>query len=131
MFERATASALILAALCSAVALAVFAGGFAVYAFAGAWLPPAGAAAVVTALAALLAAACAWAMKARADRQRLEALEEQARLMDALPNEAAGFLTDRPLVALAASLLGGVLAARSPNLVREVLAAFRVHNRRS
>ena len=127
MFERATFSLIAAAATCAAAAMAVFATGFALYALMLEWLTPAGAAAVVAVVAALIAAVGAWLAKERAERRRLEADAQRAHFAGALPGELSGFLADRPLATLAVSLVGGLLATRHPGLVRDVLAAFRIH----
>ncbi|MGE0827735.1 MAG: hypothetical protein AB7O04_00085 [Hyphomonadaceae bacterium] len=129
MFERATASLIAISATCAAAALAVFAAGFALYALALSWLPPAGAAAIVAAVAAGFAGATAWLMRERAERRRLQAEAEGARMLGALPAELAGFLADRPIATLAVSLVGGLVAARNPTLLRDLLAAFTVARR--
>ncbi|MGE0047096.1 MAG: hypothetical protein AB7J28_08230 [Hyphomonadaceae bacterium] len=130
MFERATASLIAMAAVCAASAMAIFATGFALYALLLQWLTPAGSAACVAVFAALIAVGAAWYAKDRAERKRLEAEAEQAHAMAAMPSELSGFLADRPIATLAVSLIGGILAARNPGLVRDVLNALRAYGGR-
>jgi hypothetical protein len=104
--------------------MAVFAAGFSLYALILPQLGAAGAAAVVALVAALGVSLFALAMALRARQREREAAIAQAELANALPNSfgLGEFARERPIVTLAVTALGGLLAARHPALARDLLA---------
>lgn len=122
MFDRAAAAMIAVVVACSAAALAVFAGGFALYALVEPTAGAAGAAGLVALAAALLVGGYAFIAAERAKSKAREAETAQAQLMDELPMGLGDFARDRPLAALAVTVLGGALAARHPRLTRDLLA---------
>lgn len=123
MLDRAMATVIATAAACAAAVMAVFALGFALYALIVPSLGAAGASAVVALVAALGVALFALIAVMRARARDREAAAVQAEVMDELPalSFAADFARERPLVTLAVSALGGILAARHPHLARDVI----------
>ena len=122
MFDRAMAAVVATAGAAAAVVMVVFALGFALYALIEPNIGPAAAAAIV-ALAAALAVAIFALVAALKKRQRdREAAVAQAQLMDDLPLGLGDIARDRPMVTLAVTALGGLLAARHPTLVRDMIA---------
>jgi hypothetical protein len=62
-------------------------------------------------------------MALRARQREREAEIAQAAVADALPQFGLGeFARDRPIVTLAVTALGGLLAARNPTLARDLLS---------
>lgn len=122
MFERATASLISTVVACASAALAVFASGFAIYALAAPSLGPAGAAAVVAGASALLVGAFALYAHVKAKEKARESAEAQSALLDSLPLGLGSLTRDHPLAALAATVIGGALAARHPRLARDLIA---------
>lgn len=125
MFDKALSSLLTAAILCASAALAIFAAGFALYALVLPQLGAAGAAALVAGAAAVLVGLVGlmqlWRTKAR-DRERAAA---QAEFSSAIPEPLRDFMRRHPLGAIAVTLVGGIVAARNPRVVRELVAAFR------
>jgi protein-S-isoprenylcysteine O-methyltransferase Ste14 len=121
MFDRAMASVIATAAACAAAVMAVFACGFALYALVEPQLGPAGAAAVVALVAALAVAVFALVAAQRARARERESQVAQAQLMEELPLGLGDIARDRPLVTLGVTALGGILAARHPTLVRDLI----------
>ena len=122
MFGSLSANLIATVTACAAAALAVFAAGFALYALVLPQLGPAGAAALVAGVAALLVAAIALVTHLRAKAKEREAEVVQAQLMDTLPHGIGDFAKDHPMIAVGVTLLGGALAARHPRLSRDLLA---------
>jgi hypothetical protein len=122
MFDRAKLAVAATAALAAAAMVSVFAAGFALYALIEPALGRAGAAVIVSMAAALAIALFALAAALRAQTQRREAEHLRAELMDELPANLGDLARDRPLLTVAAAAVVGVLAARHPTLVRDVLA---------
>lgn len=123
MFERATDDVIALATVAAAAVMAVFAAGFAIFAgFRDAGYGDAWAAAIVAALAALVVGIFATVAIVRKNARDKAKAEQQARLMEQMPNGLSELARDRPIVTLAVSLLGGALAARHPNLARDLIS---------
>ena len=124
MFDKALASLLTATLVCAALALAVFAAGFALYAVA---LPlgPAAAAAIVALTAAGVVGLIALLHSLRSRQDAQEAVIARAELAHALPGDVTELMRKHPLAAIAASLVGGVVAARNPRLIREVITILR------
>jgi hypothetical protein len=122
MFDRAAASLIATTTACAAAALAVFAAGFALYALVQPALGAAGAAAAVATASAALVGIYALIAHFRAKEKEREAELAQAQLLNSLPLGLGGVAREHPMVALAVTLLGGVVAARHPRLSRDLLA---------
>ena len=123
MFERATDDVIALATVAAAAVMAVFAAGFAIFAgFRDAGISDAWAAAIVAALATVIVGVFAAVAIIRKKAREKEKAEQQARLMESMPNGLSEMARDRPLVTLAVSLVGGALAARHPSLARDLLS---------
>lgn len=122
MFDRAMASVIATAAACAAAVMAVFATGFALYAVIEPNLGPAWAAAIVALVATLCVVVFALVAAYRSRRRAREAAIAQAELLDELPIGLGDIARDRPLVTLGVTALAGLLAARHPTLVRDLIA---------
>jgi len=103
------------AALAAAAAVAVVAAGFALYAWMCDYLRPAGAAAVVTGVVALIFLLIGLSMVAKVRFRKPE---------PTLAERAAEFARDRPIAALVAALGAGVVAVRNPKTVIAIVAAL-------
>ncbi len=123
MFERATDDVIALATVAAAAVMAVFAAGFAIFAaFRDIGLSNAWAATIVAALSALVVIIFATvAIMRKKERERADALARE-HMMSSLPFNLADVAKDRPIVTVAASLIGGVLAARHPKLARDLVS---------
>lgn len=121
MFDRAALALITTVVACAAAALGVFAGGFALYALTLPTAGQAGAAGIVALVAALLVGAYALIIVIRAREKAREVEVAQAELMDELPLGLGDVARERPLVTLAIALVGGMLAARNPQIVRELM----------
>jgi len=123
MLDRALTRIVAIAAASAAAVMAVFASGFALYALILPQLGSAGASAVVALAAALCVALFALAMAMRARQREREAEIAQAAVAEALPQFGLGdFARERPIVTLAVTALGGLLASRHPTLARDLLS---------
>lgn len=122
MFDRAMAVVIATAAACAAAVMAVFACGFAIYALVLPTAGPAGAAAIVALIATLAVAGFALVIVLRSRARERQAAVAQAELMDDLPMGLGDIARDRPLVTLGITALSGLLAARHPTLVRDVIS---------
>lgn len=133
MLDRALTRIVAIAAASAAAVMAVFASGFALYALILPQLGSAGAAAVVALAAALCVALFALAMALRARQREREAEIAQQAIAEALPQGfgLGDFARDRPLVSLAVTALGGIIAARHPALMRDVLSVAARFSRNS
>ncbi|MET0181325.1 MAG: hypothetical protein ABW199_00410 [Caulobacterales bacterium] len=125
MLEKALNSLVGLTIVCASAALAVFAGGFAVYAIVAPQLGPAGAAAVVAAVAASIVGITGVIRLVRAQQRERESVLARHELAAGLPEPLRGVMQDHPLAAIAVTVLGGVVAARNPRIIREVIRALR------
>ena len=121
MFDRAMSALVATSAACAAAVLAVFAAGFALYALIQPQLGAAGAAAIVALAASFLVALYALIATLRARQRERETALAQAELLDELPLGLGDIARERPLVTLAVTALGGLLAARHPTLVRDLI----------
>jgi hypothetical protein len=130
MFDRAMAAVVATAAACAAVVMIVFALGFALYALIEPAVGAAAAAAFVALAAALVVAIFALIAMLRARKRDREAAIAQAELMDELPLGLGDIARERPLITLAVTALGGILAARHPALVRDLIAIVARFGRR-
>jgi hypothetical protein len=122
MFNRAMAALIVTSAACAAASMAVFAAGFAIYTLVLPTAGPAGAAGIVALIAVLALALFAIAIMLRSRKHEREAAVAQAELLDELPMGLGDIARERPLVTLGLTALGGLLAARHPTLVRDVIA---------
>jgi len=122
MFDRAMASVIATAAACAAAVMAVFACGFALYALVEPQLGSAGAAAIVALVAALAVAVFALLAAQRARTRERASQVAQAQLMEELPLGLGDIARDRPLLTLGITALSGIVAARHPTLVRDLIA---------
>jgi hypothetical protein len=130
MFDRAMASVISTAAASAAAVMAVFSSGFAIYALILPTAGPAGAAAIVALIATLGVAAFALFVTLRNKRREREAVALQAEVMDELPLGLGDIARDRPIVTLAITAVGGILAARHPTLVRDLIGIIARFGRR-
>jgi hypothetical protein len=126
MFDRAMVALIITAGACAVAAMAVFAAGFALYFLILPSAGPAGAAGIVALIGALILslAVVAIMLRSRAkerERER-EAAIAQAQIVDQIPFGLGEFARDRPIVTLAVTALGGILASRHPKLARDLLS---------
>ena len=122
MFEHAFSRVVAVAAASAAAVMAVFAAGFALYALVVPMVGPAGAAAIVALIAALIVALFALLTALQARKREREHAAAQASMMGNLPAELGDLVKDRPMVSLAVTLVGGVLAARHPAMARDLLS---------
>jgi ABC-type nickel/cobalt efflux system permease component RcnA len=122
MLDRAAFALIMAAAACAVAVMAVFAGGFALFS----WLAPtagaAGAAGIVALVSALIIAGVGIFILVRAKQHKEEAEAAKAEVMDALPHNFTDLAADRPLMSLAASVIGGVLIARYPSIARDLMS---------
>ena len=110
-----------LGAIAAAACVCVVALSFAVYAVADIWLSPAGAAAVVAAIFALIAVVIAVVATGKAvPKAALAAKQSDASLLD----KVVGLARERPLVAVAAATVAGVVLFRNPAVVAAMVTAF-------
>jgi hypothetical protein len=131
MFDRAMAAIVATAAASAAVVMVVFALGFALYALIEPSVGPAAAAAFVALAAALAVALVALIAALRKRKREQEAAIAQAELLDELPMGLGDIARERPLVTLGVTALAGLLAARHPTLVRDLIAIVDRFGRRS
>jgi hypothetical protein len=125
MFDRAFGPLISITIVCAAAALAVFAGGFAVYAFALPYVGAAGAAAIVVGFASLAVAGVGIVRIVRRKAKEEEAKAAQAELSSVIPEPFRGLMKKHPAAAIAATIVGGVVAARNPRIIRELVMALR------
>lgn len=130
MFDKAMAAVIATAAACAAAVMAVFATGFAIYAVVEPSLGAAWAAAIVALLAALGVALFALFASLRARKRERETAVAQAELLDELPMGLGDIARERPLMTLGITALGGLLAARHPTLVRDLIGIVARFGRR-
>ncbi|MBL8531973.1 MAG: hypothetical protein JNK94_09585 [Hyphomonadaceae bacterium] len=122
MFDRAFSRIVAVAAASAAAVMAVFASGFSLYALILPVTGAAGAAAIVALAAALCVALFALFAAMRARQREREAAIAQAELAHSLPLGLGDIARDRPIMTLAISAVGGLLAARHPALTRDLIA---------
>ena len=110
-----------LGAIAAAACVCVVALSFALYAVADIWLSPAGAAAVVAAVFALIAVGvAAMATRKAAPKAAMKAKPSDESILD----KVMGLARERPLVAVAAATVAGVVLFRNPAVVAAVVTAF-------
>lgn len=134
MLDRAMVTLIATAIACAIATMAVFAAGFALYSLVLPTAGPAGAAGLVALVAALILALAIVGIMLRSrakerERER-EAAIAQAQIMDEMPFGLGDFARDRPMVTLAVTALGGILAARNPKLSRDLLSIVASFGRR-
>lgn len=122
MFENALSRVVAVAAASAAAVMAVFAAGFALYALLVPIVGPPGAAAIVALVAALAVALFALFAALRARKREREQAAAQEHMMSNLPAELGDIVRDRPMVSIAVTLIGGIVAARHPSLARDLIA---------
>lgn len=109
------------AAIAAAVSVCVVAAAFAVYALAESQIGPAGGAAVVVGVFALVAALVAW----RTLRKASPKLQSRLKTNDGGPiDRFVQLAKDRPLIALGAAAAVGVVLVRNPAVISAVVTAF-------
>jgi hypothetical protein len=79
---------------------------------------------------ALFALAVSMRARAREQEREREAQALQAEVLDELPLGLGDIARDRPIVTLAVTALGGILAARHPSLVRDLIGIVARFGRR-
>lgn len=121
MFDRAMSAVIATAAASAAAVMAVFALGFALYALIEPSVGAAGAAAFVALAAALAIAIFALVAALRARKREHETAVAQAELLDELPMGLGDIARDRPMLTLGITAVAGLLAARHPTLVRDLI----------
>lgn len=128
MMERAVSAVIVTAAAAAAAVLVVFAAGFALYALVEPELGAAGAAGVVALVAGLCLVIFALVVQHRARKEAEAAALLAAQQAEQLPFGLGELTRDRPIAALAITVVSGIVAARNPTLVRDLLqivARFR------
>ncbi|MBX9745933.1 MAG: hypothetical protein K2X34_03465 [Hyphomonadaceae bacterium] len=131
MFDRAMATVIATSAACAAAVMAVFSLGFALYALILPTVGPPGAAAIVALVATLGVALFALFAAYRRRQKEEEAAALQAQLLEQAPGLGLGDIArERPIVTLAITALGGLLAARHPALARDLLSLVARFGRR-
>lgn len=127
--DRAALALVLVTAACAIAALAVFAGGAALYLWLAPSAGPAGAAGIVALIALLIVLAMAVTALMRSKQREREAEEAQAEVLEALPQGFGNIASERPLLTLAASVIGGVLIARYPGIARDLMGVLARFNR--
>jgi hypothetical protein len=129
MFDRAFSRIVAVAAASAAAVMAVFASGFALYALIIPVVGAAGAAAIVALVAALAVALFALTATLRSRQREREAEFARQEVERAMPQGLGGFASEKPLLSLGLSAVAGLVAARYPTLVRDLMAILDRHNR--
>jgi hypothetical protein len=123
--RRVLGLAAAIAAVAAAAGVVVVAASYAVYAVARLWLIPAGAAAVVAGLFALLAVIVAWIIaRPVTPPPRQAAPAEEAGMVDRL----IGLARERPIIALGAAAAAAVVLLRNPAILTAVMTAVMAGN---
>ena len=122
MLDRATDDLIVIALACAATVLGVFAAGAAIYAALLQLVHPAWAAAIVAVIAFAVVGVIALMAQAKVNAKRRESEAAQTAWSTQLPVSIGGLAREHPIAALAASLIGGALAARHPRLARDLIA---------
>ncbi len=122
MMERTLMALAAAAAIAAAAAVGVVSAFFALYALVEPRLGAPGAAAVVSASAAILVAVAGFiaARKVDGDRRHAAAATPDATLVDTI----LSLVRERPLLASGAAVAAGIYALRNPQLIAAVLRAF-------
>ena len=120
-FSRILAFAVAIAAVAAATVVCIVAAAFAVYALAKIYLSPAGAAAVVVGVFALIAVVAAWAALRKASpKTRPGDKAEDGGLID----RAFGIARERPMMALGAAAVAVTVLLRNPAMISALVSAF-------
>ena len=122
MFEHAFSRVVAVAAAAAAAVMAVFAAGFALYALLDPIVGPPGAAAIVALVATLIVALFALFTAMQARKREREHAAAQANMLSNLPAELGDLVRDRPMLSMAVTLIGGIVAARHPAMARDLLS---------
>jgi len=125
MFDRALGAVIAATALCALAALAVVAAGYAIYAALAPAIGPAWAAAAVAAIAAAPLGVGALILQWRSQARAAETARARQELSNAMAEPLFGIVRAHPLASIAATLIGGFVAARDPRLMRDLLALLR------
>ncbi len=122
MMERTLMALAAAAAIAAAAAVGVFSAFFALFALVEPRLGAAGAAAVVSASAAVLVAVAGFiaARKVEGDKRTMATATPDAGLVDTILT----LVRERPLLASGAAVAAGIYALRNPQLIAAVLRAF-------
>lgn len=122
MMERTLMALAAAAAIAAAAAVGVFSAFFALFALVEPRLGAAGAAAVVSASAAVLVAVAGFvaARKVEGDKRTTATATPDAGLVDTILT----LVRERPLLASGAAVAAGIYALRNPQLIAAVLRAF-------
>jgi len=113
-----------IAAVAAAVAVCVVAAAYAVYALAALWLTPAGAAAVVAAVFALIAVGVALV----ATRKVVPKTSKGAPPPETPMERAISLAKERPILALGVGAVAAFVLARNPALVSAILSGVLAGN---
>ena len=119
--KRIMGLAAALAAVAAAAGVCVVALSFTVYALAEVHLGPAGGAAVVAAVFAVLALVVAWLATRKVVPKRVSGTKaSDLSLLD----RAIGLAKDKPLIALGAAAAAAMVLARNPAVIGAIVSAF-------
>ncbi|MBC7769132.1 MAG: hypothetical protein H7124_10130 [Phycisphaerales bacterium] len=130
MIDRAMTAVIATAAAAAAAVLVVFGAGFALYALLEPITGVAGAAALVALAAALALVIFALIVQQRARKREAEAALAAARLAEEHPLGLGDIARERPLVTLAITAVSGLIAARNPGLIRDLMQVVTRFGRR-
>jgi hypothetical protein len=117
-FDRILRFAAAIAAVAAAVVVCLVAAAFALYALAAHWLGAAGGAAVVAGLFALIAAITAAAALGKVRPSKAAPPEPSP------VDRIIGMAKERPILAVGAAVLAGVVLFRNPAVVTALISAF-------
>lgn len=109
------------AAIAAAAAVSVFSAAFALYALIMPWLGPAGAGAVVAAVAAVVVGGAGVLAKRKAQGRKMATGAPEAD--PSIVQKIIDIAKDRPMLAAGAAVAAGVYAIRHPALVAAVIGA--------
>ena len=119
--SRILTFAVAIAAVAAATVVCIVAAAFAAYALAKIYLGPAGAAAVVVGIFALVAVVAAWAALRKASpKTRPDGKAEDGGLID----RAFGIARERPMMALGAAAVAVTVLLRNPAMISALVSAF-------
>jgi hypothetical protein len=112
-----------IAALAAAVAVCVVAASYAVYALAAQWLTPAGAAAVVVGVFALIAVVVAWIATRKVVPKASKGVPPPTPV-----EQAIAIARERPILALGVGAVAAFVLIRNPAVVTAAISAFMAGN---
>ena len=118
------------AAIAAAAAVSVVSAAFALYALVQPWTGPAGAGAIVAAVAALVVAFAGMMAKNKAESRRYRGEGRGAEPDASIVSKIVEIAKERPMLAAGAALAAGVYAIRHPTLIAAVIGAV-MENRSS